>query len=166
MKEILDNFWNWYHSLNIGEILNWVITIGVPTFVAVLTKKLNKAQISEIRAVAENKQVSKNFFDTTNNILSAMANLKDTIGALAQNNEKMNALIMLLLANANIPIDAKQKAIDIYKETQKDLGNKIETSEELVAETITIIEKQVEEEQKVESQPPELDKLVNSFKES
>ena len=61
MKEIIDNFWNWYHSLNLGEVIDWIITIGVPTLVAFLIKRGNVAQIKEVKAIAENKQISKTF---------------------------------------------------------------------------------------------------------
>lgn len=164
MKEIIDNFWTWYHSLNLGEILNWIITIGVPTFIAILTKKLNKSQIKEIRAVAENKKISANFIEATNNILDNVLMLENTIKTLAKNNEMLNQMMMILLANANISADAKEKAIGIYKDAQTKISNDIQVSEENTVVLLDKVEQQIEEEKVQEQQPTELDKLVNSFK--
>ena len=164
MKEIIDNFWNWYNSLNLGEIINWVITIGVPTLVAFLIKRGNKAQIQEVKALAEKKEISKTFLDTTNDILNKFAEFEKQIKAQAQTNDRLNSMLMILLANANIPANAKQQAIDLYKKGQVEVVQKIEVAEDLTKATLDIVEEQVQEELKQEEEPTELDKLVASFK--
>ena len=164
MKEIIDNFWNWYHSLNLNDILTWVITIGVPTLIGVLVKRGNKAQINEVKAIAENKVISKAFMDTTNEILDKFANVEKQVQEQAQANDRLNAMLMILLANANIPADAKQQAIDLYKKGQVAVNEKIELGENLTQATLEVVENKVQEEAKQETQPSELDKLVASFK--
>ena len=164
MKEIIDNFWNWYHSLNLNDILTWVITIGVPTLIGVLIKRGNKAQINEVKAIAENKVISKAFMDTTNEILDKFANVEKQVQEQAQANDRLNAMLMILLANANIPADAKQQAIDLYKKGQVAVNEKIELGENLTQATLEVLETKVQEEAKQETQPSELDKLVASFK--
>ena len=164
MKEIIDNFWNWYHSLNLNDILTWVITIGVPTLIGVLVKRGNKAQINEVKAIAENKVISKAFMDTTNEILDKFANVEKQVQEQAQANDRLNAMLMILLANANIPADAKQQAIDLYKKGQVAVNEKIELGENLTQATLEVLETKVQEEAKQETQPSELDKLVASFK--
>lgn len=164
MKEIIDNFWNWYHSLNLNDILTWVITIGVPTLIGVLVKRGNKAQINEVKAIAENKVISKAFMDTTNDILEKFANVEKQVQEQAQANDRLNAMLMILLANANIPADAKQQAIDLYKKGQIAVNEKIELGENLTQATLEVVESKVQEEAKQETQPSELDKLVASFK--
>ena len=164
MKEIIDNFWNWYHSLNLNDILTWVITIGVPTLIGVLVKRGNKAQINEVKAIAENKVISKSFMDTTNEILEKFTNVEKQVKEQAQANDRLNAMLMILLANANIPADAKQQAIDLYKKGQVAVNEKIELGENLTQATLEVVENKVQEEAKQETQPSELDKLVASFK--
>ena len=164
MKEIIDNFWNWYHSLNLNDILTWVITIGVPTLIGVLIKRGNKAQINEVKAIAENKVISKAFMDTTNEILEKFSNVEKQVQEQAQANDRLNAMLMILLANANIPADAKQQAIDLYKKGQLVVNDKIELGENLTQATLEVVENKVQEEVKQETQPSELDKLVASFK--
>ena len=160
MKEIIDNFWNWYHSLNLNDILTWVITIGVPTLIGVLVKRGNKAQINEVKAIAENKVISKSFMDTTNEILEKFTNVEKQVKEQAQANDRLNAMLMILLANANIPADAKQQAIDLYKKGQVAVNEKIELGENLTQATLEVVENKVQEEIKQETQPSELDKLV------
>lgn len=164
MKEVIDSFWNWYHSLNVGEIINWVITIGVPTLVAFLIKRGNKAQINEVKALAENKVISKSFIDTTSDILEKFANFEKQIKEQVQANERLSAMLMILLANANIPANAKQQAIDLYKKGQVEVTEKIDVAEDLANATISVVEEQVKEEIEQEKQPSELDKLVATFK--
>ena len=164
MKEIIDNFWNWYHSLNLGEVIDWIITIGVPTLVAFLIKRGNVAQIKEVKAIAENKQISKTFIDTTNGILDKFADFEKKIKEQAQANERLNSMLMILLANANIPANAKQQAIDLYKKGQVEVVEKIEYVEVISQQNLNAVENQVQEELKQEEKPSELDKLVASFK--
>ena len=71
---------------------------------------------------------------------------------------------MILLANANIPANAKQQAIDLYKKGQVEVVEKIEYVEDITQQTLNAVENQVQEELKQEEKPSELDKLVASFK--
>lgn len=164
MSELLNNFWNWYHSLNIGEILNWIITIGVPAFIAILHKKATKAEMSVIKSGLQEKAISQAFTQATNQIFDKVESMTKQIETLTNNNAVLGSMINTLMISANVDVEVKKQIVKEFKDMQTTAIKEIEKGEDLAVQTIEVLEKQIEKEEQIEKQPTELDRLVNAFK--
>lgn len=145
--ETIQYCFNWLKESGIGE----VIDLGtLPTVIAAIIvgfKKINKSSSELIVAQSENIQISKEQKETKKEI----DDIKSTQNVILEQLSKVSGLLLIVLNNSKIPADAKQQALDVFNSATKEVKKVAEAVEDVVDK----IQKQVEENVKLQSENKE-----------
>lgn len=145
--ETIKYCYNWLVESGIGEIIN----IGtLPTIIATFVlgyKKINKSSSELIIAQSEKIQMSKEQKETKKEI----DNIKSNQEIVSKQLSKLTGLLLIILNNSKIPADAKQQALDVFNSATKE----VKKVTEIVEDVVDKIQKQVEENVKLQSENKE-----------
>ena len=123
-----------------NELVEWVKNSGVDialdlgsigtliTTAVMVCKSFKKSKRTEIVAVSEKRQISKEYQETKEEIVD----IKDSIQSLENIVQKLIGLNMILLENAKIPADAKEKALNLFTTSTENVKKVIEKVEDIV----------------------------------
>lgn len=161
MLELWNNFMDWYKSLNLDAILDWIIVVAIPFIIGILKNRETKALRKEVKVVAENKKNEK----AVNGLTDEVSALKETN---VKNNEevqeelkKLTMFLFILLKNAKISEKDKATIIQAYNSKNTEVVKEVVNNPEEMLQNI--VEEVKEEIKNVEQKPSKIDDLVNSL---
>lgn len=142
MNELWTKFIEWYNNAGVGNILQWVLTVAIPTTMGIIYKASNNAKIKEVIALEKSKQSQNSLISFTETVGDKMTNLKGYIDKTQSDIDKLSALVLLVLKSANISAEDKDYALKIYNTAQTKI-EKVETTKETVQNTLDIVKESV-----------------------
>lgn len=161
MQELWQIVVEWFKSSGVDVAFDLGTIVTVITSVIIGVKSINKTKTSQIIAVSENQQMTKEFKETSEEIV----NIKDSIESLTNVTNKLIGLSMILLENAKIPADAKEKALNLFTAGTENIQKVIQKVEDIVdniSESVKeTIEKEKEQEKTTSSNNVYLNNLDN-----
>jgi uncharacterized UPF0160 family protein len=143
MSEIWDNFMNWYNSANINTILNWLLTIAIPTIIGVLVKSSGKAKINEILAQTKNEKLQELFSGLIASLTAKIEVVENGNINADEKIDKLSALLLLVINNSNISAEDKQYALKVYNATTQNVAKEIVKVKDVVEEVVAKVEESV-----------------------
>lgn len=139
MLELWNELVAWFKSSGVDVALDAGSIGAFITSAVLVCKSFKNTKRAEIVAVSENRQLSKEYKETSSEIV----NIKESVVALENIMQKLIGLNMILLENAKIPADAKEKAMELFTTSTekvnvviKKVEDVVERIEESVKETI------------------------------
>lgn len=161
MLELWNKFMDWYNSLNLDVILDWIMVVAIPFIIGILKKKETKSLVKEVKVVAENKKNEK----AVNELTDEVSALKETNN---KNNEeikeelkKLTMFMFILLKNAKISEKDKATIIQAYNSKKTEVVKEVIVNPQEMLENIV---SEVEEDIKnVEQKPTKIDELVKEL---
>lgn len=161
MLELWNKFMDWYNSLNLDVILDWIIVVAIPFIIGILKSKETKSLVKEVKVVAENKKNEK----AVNGLTDEVSALKETN---VKNNEeiqeelkKLTMFMFILLKNAKISEKDKATIIQAYNSKKTEVVKEVVVNPQEMLENIV---SEVEEDIKnVEQKPTKIDELVKEL---
>ena len=158
MKELWETLVNWYNTSGVNAVLNTATLGTLVGAIITVARSVKKSNKSEIIALANNYQLSKEQAETNEKIVEIEQNLELVSESLKQ----FSGMLLILLSNAKIPVSEKQKALDLINATSE-VTTKIVEKAKTISEVVEKISSEVvETAEKVESKTAvdELDRLI------
>ena len=146
MQELWEVVVEWFKSSGLDVAFDLGTIITVITSVVIGTKSFKKTKTAQIIAVSENQQMTKEYKETSEEIV----NIKESIESLTNVTNKLIGLSMILLENAKIPADAKEKALNLFTASTESVKKVVEKVEDIVDNITESVKETIEKEKEQE----------------
>ena len=145
--QTIETILEWLKTSGFGEIID-IGTLGtLITTIVISIKNIKKSTSDLIIAQSEKIQMSKEQKETKKEI----DDIKSNQEVVSEQLSKVTGLLLIILNNSKIPADAKQQALDVFNSATKEVKKVTEAVEDVVDK----IQKQVEENVKLQSENKE-----------
>ena len=158
MRELWETFVNWYNTSGVSSILNTATLGTLIGAIVTVGQKLKKSNKSEIVALTNNYQMSKEQAETNEKV----ALIQENVEVLSESVKQLSGMLLILLSNAKIPTSEKQKALDLVNATSETTKKVVEKAKTITEVVSNITNEVVEAVERVEnkSSVDELDRLI------
>lgn len=146
MLELWNTLVEWVKNSGIDVALDLGSIGTLITSVVMVTKSFKKTKKAEIIAVSENRQISKEYKETSEEIV----NIKESVNSLENIMQKLIGLNMILLENAKIPADAKEKALNLFSTSTENVKKVMQKVEDIVEEIEVQVKETIQKEKEQE----------------